>query len=225
MKPLLLALLLAGGASAHRLDEYLQATFIGPARNGIDVEIQLTPGVAMLPAFLAIVDQSGGPQAYAARASRDVELRIDGAPAPLSLVESAFPTIEAMREGLGTIRLKLHTSRTGHRVRFENRHLPELSVYLVNCLAAPSLVVTGQRRDVAQRSIEFTYSFPPGPLWPAAAGTLLTALLAFRWRRSWGRRFRLPTKPSASSAVASISAPESKSYPNTGCFRSHPPRS
>jgi hypothetical protein len=50
----LLALSLAGGAAAHRLDEYLQATLIGVTRDGIDLEIQLTPGVAMLPVLMAL---------------------------------------------------------------------------------------------------------------------------------------------------------------------------
>jgi hypothetical protein len=53
----LLALSLIGGAAAHRLDEYLQATLIGVTRDGIDVEIQLTPGVAMLPVLMAVIDQ------------------------------------------------------------------------------------------------------------------------------------------------------------------------
>src|SRR5580700_10152994 len=44
-----LALGLGGRASAHRLDEYLQATLIGVTRDGNDVEIHLTPGVAILP--------------------------------------------------------------------------------------------------------------------------------------------------------------------------------
>ena len=35
----LLALGLGGGAAAHRLDEYLQATLIGVTRDGTDVEI------------------------------------------------------------------------------------------------------------------------------------------------------------------------------------------
>src|SRR5438552_3510716 len=66
-----------------------------------------------------------------------------------------------MGEGLGAIRVKLRTARTGHELRFENRHLPQVSVYLANCLAAPSdrLVATRQKRDEVQRSIEFEYSF------------------------------------------------------------------
>ena len=193
----LLALSLVGGAAAHRLDEYLQATLIGVTRDGTDVEIRLTPGVAMLPVLMAVIDQnrdgrisSAEERAYVGRVAREVELRVDGVPAPLSLIESKFPAIEAMREGLGTIVIKMRTARSGHQLRFENRHLPQVSAYLVNCLAAPAdgLVVSRQERDQAQRSIEFEYSFgadavpgpraawiAPGTFWPAAIGMLLMA--------------------------------------------------
>src|SRR5258708_24004017 len=169
----LLALSLVGGAAAHQLDEYLQATLIGVTRDGIEVEIQLTPGVAILPVLMAVIDQdrdgrisSGEERAYVGRVAREVRLRVDGAPAPLSLIESQFPTIEAMREGLGTIRMKLHAARSGRQLRFENRHLPQVSAYLVNCLAAPSdgLVVSRQERDELQRAIEFEYSFCAGAM-------------------------------------------------------------
>jgi hypothetical protein len=208
----LLAISLVGEAAAHRLDEYLQATLIGVTRDGIDVEIQLTPGVAVLPVVMAVIDRDRDgrisveeERVYAARVAREVELRVDGVPAALSLMESTFPDLEAMREGLGTIRMKLHTMRTGHTLRFENRHLPQISAYLVNCLAAPEdgLVVSRQERDEAQRSIGFEYSFAAGaapgslaawiamgPFWPAALGMLLLARMAvliYRWksRQKW----------------------------------------
>lgn len=196
----LLALILVGGAAAHRLDEYLQATLIGVTPDGIEVEIQLTPGVAMLPVLMAAIDQdsdgrisSGEERAYVGRVAREVELRVDGVPAPLSLIESKFPALDAMREGLGTIAIKLRTASSGHELRFENRHLPQVSAYLVNCLAAPSdgLVVRRQVRDQAQSSIKFEYSFGAGavtgsraagialgPFWPAAIGMLLVARMA-----------------------------------------------
>jgi len=192
----LLAISLSPDAAAHQLDEYLQATLIGVTRDGIDVEIQLTPGVAVLPMLLAVIDRDRDgrisveeERVYAARVAREVELRVDGVPAALSLMESAFPALEEMREGLGTIRMKLRTMRTGHTLRFENRHLPQISVYLVNCLAAPAdgLVVSGQERDEAQRSIVFEYSFAagaaPGSLaaWIAVLGMLLVALI-YRWK-------------------------------------------
>src|SRR5438477_11332743 len=98
----LLALSLPGGAAAHRLDEYLQATLIGVTRDGTDVEIQLTPGVAMLPVLLAVIDQDrdgrispAEEHAYASRVAREVELRVDGVPAPRSLIESKLPTTAA----------------------------------------------------------------------------------------------------------------------------------
>jgi len=183
----LLALSLTASATAHRLDEYLQATLIGVNRDSVDVEIQLTPGVSMLPLLMALIDQdhdgrisSDEARAYVKQVARDVELRVDDSPAPLSLIESSFPDVQAMREGLGTIRLKLRTARTGHMVHFENRHLPQFSVYLVNCLAAPSdgLSVDHQQRDQAQSSMSFAYSFDanplPGSYWKAAAlGMLL----------------------------------------------------
>src|ERR1700688_1500391 len=196
----LLAVSLVGVAAAHQLDEYLQATLIGVTRDGIDVEIHLPPGVAMLPVLMAVIDQDrdgrispAEERVYVGRVAREVELRVDGVPAPLSLIESSFPAIEAMREGLGAIVMKLRTARTGHELRFENRHMPQVSAYLVNCLAAPAdgLVVGRQERDEAQRSIEFEYSFGAGavpgpraawialgPFWPAAIGMLLVARMA-----------------------------------------------
>jgi hypothetical protein len=197
----LLVLSLAGNAAAHRLDEYLQATLIGIAQGSVDLEIQLTPGVAVLPAVLSEIDRdrdgriSGEEaRAYSTRVMREVELRVDGRAAPLSLVESTFPTLEEMRQGLGTIRLKLRASRVEgdsavHELRFINRHLPQVSVYLVNCLAGDGLRVGRQQRDEAQRSISFGYSFgksadpPPAwfmreRLWLAVLGTVLLARLA-----------------------------------------------
>ncbi len=188
-----LTLGLVGRASAHRLDEYLQATLIGVTPNGIELEVRLTPGVAMLPVLMTVIDQDRDgrispeeERAYVARVARELELRVDGVTAPLSVTESSFPTLEAMREGLGSIAIKLRTARSGHQLRFENRHLPQVSAYLVNCLAAPSdgLVVRRQERDEAQRSIEFEYSFGAGAFWPAAIGMLLVARMTVLIYRS-----------------------------------------
>jgi hypothetical protein len=213
MRFALLALVLVR-AEAHRLDEYLQATLIGVTRDGVELEIQLTPGVAVLPAWMAVVDQDrdgrispAEERAYVDRVLRDVELRVDGVPAPLSLTESRFSTLEAMREGLGAIVIKLRTARRGHELRFENRHLPQVSAYLVNCLAAPSegLVVGRQNRDEAQRSLEFEYSFGAdaalSPFWPAVIAIPLAARMAFLFLRA-----RRDKGASKSSQVKSLEA-------------------
>ena len=149
----------------------------------------------MLPVLMAVIDRdrdggisAGEEQAYVDRVAREVELRVDGVPARLSLIESSFPALEAMREGMGTIRIKLHAARMGRQLRFENRHLPQVSTHTWWCLAAPAdgLVVGRQDRDEAQRSIAFEYSLGRGavagqraawiamaPFWPAAIVMLL----------------------------------------------------
>jgi hypothetical protein len=197
-----LAVICAGTASAHRLDEYLQATLIGLTRDGVDLEINLTPGVAVLPAVMSAIDKNldgrispAEERAYADQVVRDVELQLDGKPVPLRLIGTTFPEVEAMRDGLGTIRLKLHANSAGRQLRFENRHMRAVSVYLVNCLASPNdgLLVGRQDRDQAQQSIRFPYSFAdvprnrPDPGWFArvafcvvVAGSLFAARVIFR---------------------------------------------
>ena len=74
-------------------------------------------------------------------------------------------------------------------MRFENRHLPQVSAYLVNCLSADGLAVGRQERDEMQRSIRFEYSFgkSEAPFWLAAVGMLLVARIAYFARRSGTR--------------------------------------
>ncbi len=161
-------LLLAPGAAAHRLDEYLQGTLIELKRGSIGIELQLVPGVAVLPAVMAAIDldrdgriSAAEERAYGERVLRDLELRVDGAAVKLSLGEVQFPSQDSLHEGLGRIRITMQAKASGHSVRFENRHLPQISVYLVNCLASPGdgLTVTKQVRDEAQGWITIEYSF------------------------------------------------------------------
>jgi hypothetical protein len=52
------AILLSIGtpATAHRLDEYLQATLISVEQNRVHAQIRLTPGVAVFPIVLSLID-------------------------------------------------------------------------------------------------------------------------------------------------------------------------
>ena len=127
---LLVALILATSASAHRLDEYLQATLLGLTRTGVDVEIQLTPGIAVFPSVLPLLDRNldghlsrDEEATYAQWVAKDLELLIDGEKTPLAVVESQFPSLQQMHEGLGSIRLKMHGTRAGNRLAFRNHHL------------------------------------------------------------------------------------------------------
>ena len=193
MRPLipiwLLALGLTGEARAHRLDEYLQSTLISVEQDRVDVEISLTPGIAVLPAVLAAIDRDRNgrisadeERAYAEWVLREVALESDGQAVRLTVAGWSFPAVEDMKQGLGTIQLRLRGERRGgHEMRFVNRHLAGISVYLVNCLlpAAGGLKIGRQVRDNLQKEIRFEYSLASGPPISRSSGLpIFPALLA-----------------------------------------------
>src|SRR5277367_1410168 len=78
-------LFLGAPGSAHRLDEYLQATMISVEKDHVQAVMRLTPGVAVSSFVLASIDtNSDGAisdverRAYAERVLRDVSLKLDG---------------------------------------------------------------------------------------------------------------------------------------------------
>src|SRR5271165_563982 len=100
---------LAMPASAHRVDEYLQAALISldQDKDHVEVFLRLTPGIAVSSAVLASVDTDGDgvisdteKRAYADRVLGDLSLTIDGNHLKPRLVSVDFPTVEEMKEGL-----------------------------------------------------------------------------------------------------------------------------
>ena len=196
---ILAAILLAIGsaASAHRLDEYLQATLISVGKDRIHAQIRLAPGVAVSSLVLAGIDRDADGavseaerRAYGERVLRDLSLIIDGTPVRLRLVSSRASSVEEMREGLGDIQLEVEGDVPpggGHRrLRFENHHQGRIAAYLVNCLVPSDrdVLVTAQTRNDSQSAYELEYtqtSESPGPLlpgrWAGVMGWLGTAAL------------------------------------------------
>jgi len=159
-------------ANAHRLDEYLQATRISVDLARVDLEIDLTPGVALASKVFSWIDtnrdgeiSNAEGEAYAQEMLRWVVLKVDGWPVPITLVDANFPPFREMSLGMGTIRLRA-TARVPaaaagrHQVSFLNMHRPESSVYLVNALvpANPRLQFADQRRDFAQHGLTLDYT-------------------------------------------------------------------
>ncbi len=198
-------------ASAHRRDEYLQAARIAidPAR--IDIELDLTPGIALASNVIGDIDRDrdghvagNEANAYAARVLGEIQLEVDGRPMPLELVEQRFPTVPAVVRGEGTIQIRLAVAvppltAGHHRVRYRNDHRPDIAVYLANALVPASrrIAVQGQRRTVDQRDIVIDFLldgqgaampgawFAPGL---AAALFMATTIWFRRWRGGkWGR--------------------------------------
>jgi hypothetical protein len=214
MKPALIlvagvvVLLAAQNASAHRLDEYLQATTLSLEKDHIQAEIRLTPGVAVLPFVLASIDADGDgvlsaseQRAYAERVVHDLSLQLDGKRLRLQLVSTRFPGMQEMKEGLGEIVIEFAADVSGYgrerKLVFENHHQSRIAAYLVNCLVPrdPDLRVTGQSRNYQQsfyrldyvqaavRSNPLSFTWWRGYAWLVILGILLVARLTILWRQ------------------------------------------
>lgn len=162
-------------ASAHRLNEYLQATTIELAPDHLTLHLRLTPGTDVAPQVLASLDANhdgalspGEQHAYAARVQHDLALTLDGRPAPLHLVDAAFPSPPQLAAGLGDMQLAFKAmvpvSRAPHQLIFLNQHQPALAAYLVNCLLPrqPGVQVLSQTRNYTQSRYELTFSTMSG---------------------------------------------------------------
>jgi hypothetical protein len=203
---LALVLVVAGAVqlSAHRRDEYLQAARVDiqPAR--VEIELDMTPGIALADAILADIDRDhdGSLSVNEQRAYGDVvlgalELDVDGTRLKLEPPITTFPQLDELKRGEGTIRLRSaatlpRLTTGGHHVSFRNTHQRSRSVYLANALAPRSyqVTVTGQRRDADQTELTIDYVLQAGPagsttawlLGGLAAATALSALLVRPFR-------------------------------------------
>lgn len=195
-------------SSAHRLDEYLQATLVAVARDRVELEINLTPGVAIAPQVIAAIDRdrSGviSPEeevAYANTVMAAITLQVDGRAQQAAVTARRFPTLAEMTEGLGTIRLKaaahLPAASSGtHEVLYRNMHRPELGVYLANALvpADSAIEISAQRRDVQQHELRIDYRVagPTNHAWGAIASASVASLLTILvWRRYRAPKFEV----------------------------------
>jgi hypothetical protein len=177
-------------AAAHRIDEYLQATLVIIEPGSIRLEINLTPGVDVAGKVVARIDRNGDgvisseeATAYGAALKGDLSVSLDGHPVDLKLASTGCPTAEDLRSGSGIIQIvftaqPVALSAQPHRLEIRNRHLPEMSVYLLNAgqpqffnTAPPeagTIEITAQKRSVNQESGTIEFVFRPGPA--AASG-------------------------------------------------------
>lgn len=188
-------------ASAHRLDEYLQATRLSVATDRVDLAIDLTPGAAIADKVLAWIDTNSDgrisdaeARTYAEEMLRSVKLKVDGRLAPVELIKSSFPEWSDVRLGVGVIRLravaKIPLTRAGqHVISFLNTHRPTSSVYLVNALVPddPRIQLGQPRRDYGQLGMTLDYTVAGEDLsvpqhWALIAGLITAGGLFLRFR-------------------------------------------
>jgi hypothetical protein len=203
-------LLVGTPASAHRLDEYLQATTISLEKDLVQAQIRLTPGVAVFAKVLSNIDTDADgviseaeQRAYAERVLGDLSLTIDGDRLRLGLVSMKFAKIEDMKEGVGEIQLEfaadVSSGGPNRRLIFENKHQSRIAAYLVNCLVPsdPDIRITAQDRNYQQSFYQVDYVQGDGRAgrqssawwssswgWTAAAALFLFAAFTFVWRRA-----------------------------------------
>src|SRR5262245_660547 len=111
----LIALLATADLSAHRRDEYLQAARLAIAPARVELQLDLTPGIAVADAVIAEIDRNGDGvwsaeerQAYVERVVGGIGLDVDGQALHAQVTSATFPDAgaDAFRRGEGTIQLQ-----------------------------------------------------------------------------------------------------------------------
>ena len=165
------AVITGTGVSAHRRDEYLQAARLAIDPDRVQIELDLTPGIAVAEDVLTEIDRDSDgsisaaeARAYSERVLNAIALDVDGMPLRVELVDSACPTIDAVRRGEGTARIHAVALMPGlaggiHHLRYRNAYRSDIGVYLANALvpASDRVTVAAQRRDVDQRDLVVDY--------------------------------------------------------------------
>jgi hypothetical protein len=165
------AVLLSIDTQAHRLDEYLQAARLSLVHERVAMELDLTPGVAVAPEIIGIIDRDADAaispeeaRAYGQTVISDVRLTLDGHAVDVTLDRVEVPSTADLRAGLGTIAVRGSGSvdRLGagrHSLHFRNDHHPGEAAYLINALAPgdPAIRVISQARDPIQREGRIDY--------------------------------------------------------------------
>jgi len=161
----------AAVASAHRLDECLQATLISVERDHVLLSIRVIPGVAVSSSVISSIDSNrdgiisqSEQRAYAERVIGGLSLSADGEGLKPGLVSADFPTIEQMREGIGEIHIAceagLPDGGIDRRLVLESHNQDTATVYLVNCLVPrdPDIRIDAQKRNEDQTHYELDFA-------------------------------------------------------------------
>jgi hypothetical protein len=192
---------LGAPASAHRLDEYLQATILSVDKDRVQASLRLIPGVAVSPIVIWNIDTNGDgilsepeKNSYVERVMGDLSLSVDGHPLKPRVLTADFPKVEEMKEGLGEIHIQftadLPRGGANRRLVFENHHQSRISAYLVNCLASrdKNIQIAAQNRNENQSFYQLNYEQAGGGLLPGESALfgmmalLLCARITFAWR-------------------------------------------
>ena len=173
---LIIALVAAASADAHRLDETLHAATLSLDDGLLSIELRVTPGVSVARKTLADIDANGDgsfsddeKQRYVNRLLGELALRVDGRSQPLRTVAAAFPAPAEILAGTGDIVFELQADLPdggeAHRVEFDQGLHDASDVYMANALMPknPAIHIVGQTRNRDQSIYQVVFT-------PAADG-------------------------------------------------------
>ena len=184
---------------AHRLDECLQAARIAVEEDRVEIELGLTPGVAVAATIIGDIDRdrdgvlSGEEQrAYVKDVVNALRLSVDGRSLAIEAGPSVFPELAAVRAGEAIINLQFVASLPAmsagrHYISFTNAFRRDVSVYMTNALVPEDdrITITAQQRDPEQRTTTIAYAIASrsSEMWPVWMGAPFAgAWLVFRRR-------------------------------------------
>jgi hypothetical protein len=177
-------------AHAHPRDELGQASYVGITASAVTVELNLTPGDLLAPAFAALAEKPDYPQWVLS----ELMLSLDGVPLPLRLVKCQLPEHESLRRGEQSMRLFFQAPLASlpggkHMLSYQNLHAP-LTVkngYLATTLMGSEDIRIGQQtHDATQQALTVEFHIPSRGL-PLQAG-ILGAVLVLCGCYGWHRR-------------------------------------
>ncbi|MER6952401.1 MULTISPECIES: sulfite exporter TauE/SafE family protein [unclassified Streptomyces] len=102
--------LAAAPAVAHPTDEVLQQAYLTPTASRLEVQLDLTPGVLVAPAFARTVDTDGNGEfgsaetaAHMRRVTSALEVHVDGRAVALKVTGSTYPPYELLAAAGGAV--------------------------------------------------------------------------------------------------------------------------
>jgi hypothetical protein len=186
------------------VEQCLQATLVEIQPTRIRLLINLTPGTEVAGKVIALLDgdQDGviSPQegeTYLKLLGSELTAGLDGEALDLKVGGSSFPPPGEFNSGHAIIQAEflavVSIAEGEHRLSIENRHLREISAYLVNATRPrwSTVEVLRQNRNENQTvgEIEFLVRRPgEGMKMLAGIAAVVVVLVAVAWRRRRGRR-------------------------------------
>ncbi|OAJ67199.1 hypothetical protein [Gluconobacter cerinus] len=169
--------LIPGMASAHRLDEYLQATTIDLARNHIALHLHLVPGVDVAKSVIQELDTNHDgtfslfeERSYVSQIIHRLSVFLNGEQQPITLNTATFPPLKDIQGGTGVVDLQL-TIITVPQIGFNhliyiNRGSGPETAWLVNCLlpSDPTFHILQQKRSPNQSDYQLDFQILPSKI-------------------------------------------------------------